>query len=434
MSLEADAGIRRTGGVGGGGPTVPPAGPTESPTAHPTQHPTSVRRVEEARARFGPFTDDYLAAMWRGDPLADAFVADFAALGHGRAMRMLRTACRRGIDEVPDAPASLRALFDELDAVPEWFDLPAIEDATRYTSRYSRASGIALGAASLVSGYANSAASRPLEMTGRYIESAGARTIEVGSWLKQVGEPGGLTRFGQGFELTVRVRIIHALVRAALRERPDWDRAAWGEPICQAYLGYTLVEFTLIPLRAMERIGAPYLPTEQAAAYARWRYIGHLLGIEETLLPRDAAEQERLEEIYLLTRPEVDDYCRSLVASINAEFLVPELEGVLPRPLHRHAPAAVSALERIFLGDEVADDLDIPRTPLVAVIRAGGPALSAVNRLRDRSTRSLQRRTARGKIFEVEQEARLRRDWGVAHDLVDASPGGGKPHPARGDL
>ncbi|TYL46148.1 DUF2236 domain-containing protein [Nocardioides sp. BGMRC 2183] len=400
----------------------------------PPTVPTSLRRVEEAERRFGPFAEAYLAAMWRGDELADAFVADLATLGHGRAMRMLRTACREGIAAVPDAPDSLRALFAELDRVPEWFDLPAIEDATRHTSRYSRASGIALGAASLVSGYANSAASRPLEMTGRYIESAGARTIEVGSWLKEVGAPGGLSRYGKGFELTVRVRVIHALVRAALRDRPDWDAAAWGLPICQAYLGYTLVEFTLIPLRAMERIGAPYQPDELAAAYARWRYVGHLLGIEETLLPRNAAEQERLEEIYLLTRPEVDDYCRSLVASINADFLVPELEGVLPAALHRQAPATVSALERVFLGDEIADDLGIPRTPLVTIVRLGGPVLSAVNRLRDRSPRSLQRRAERGRAFEVEQEARLRRDWGVDHDLVDASPGGGKPHPARGDL
>ena len=64
----------------------------------------------------------------------------------------------------------------------------------------------------------------------------------------------------------------------------------------------------------------------------------HLLGIEDGLLPRNAAEQERLEEIYLLTRPVVDDYCRALVASINREFLVPEIEGVLPGPLARQAP------------------------------------------------------------------------------------------------
>jgi len=399
----------------------------------PTTVPTSLRQIDRARARHGAFADAYLAGMWQGDPLADAFVADIAALGHGRAMRLLRTACREGIEAVPDAPASLRALFTALDAVPAWVDLPAIEAASRHTSRYSRAAGIVLGAASLVSGYANAAASRPLEMTGRYIENAGARTIEVGSWLKAVNQPGGLDRYGEGFELTVRVRIIHALVRASLRDSPDWDHAAWGVPICQSYLAYTLVEFALIPLRGMRRIGAPYLPEEEAAAYARWRYLGHLLGIEEALLPRDAAEQERLEAIYLETRPVTDDFCRALVAGVNADFLVPEIEGVLPGFLHPHAARVVHALERLFLGDEIADELQIPATRLTRAIAVAGPLLSRVNHVRDLRARSLPRRTRKGEAYEVEQEARLRRDWDVHHDLVDASPAGGRTHPARGD-
>lgn len=402
------------------------------PTGVPaTRVPRSLRRVEEARKLYGAFTDAYLAAMWQGDPLADAFVADFPAVGHGRAMRMLRTACREGIAAVPDTPASLRALFAQLDTDPVWLDRAAIYEGSRYTSRYSFQSGIALGAASLVSGYANSAASRPLEMTGRYIENAGARTIEVGSWLSAVSRDGGLDRFGDGFELTVRVRIIHALVRASLRERPDWDEAAWGLPICQAYLAYTLVEFALIPLRAVAVMGAPYLPHEERAAYARWRYLGHLLGIEEALLPRNAEEQERLEGVYLLTRPETDDYCRALVASINRDFLVPEIQGVLPGFLAGQAPKVVHAMERLFLGDEIADELQVPRTTLRHVVAALGPVLGLVNRTLDRFPSTLERRAEKGRRYEAEQEERLRRDWNVHHDLVDASPGGGRPHPAR---
>ncbi len=403
----------------------------DTPDTH--RIPTSLRRVDEARRRYGALTEPYLEAMWQGDPLADAFVADFAEVGHGRAMRMLRQACREGIDAVEDAPDSLRALFAVLDERPAWLDTETIDRDSRFVSRYSRASGIVLGAASLVSGYANSAASRPLEMTGRYIENAGARTIEVASWLLAVNQPGGLERFSDGFELTVRVRVIHALVRADLARRPEWDHAAWGTPICQAYLAYTLVEFTLIPLRAMRQIGAPYLPNEEAAAYARWRYLGHLLGIDARLLPRDAAEQERLEGIYLLTRPEVDDYCRALVASINREFLVPEIQGVLPRRLAGQAPRVVHALERLFLGDEIADELQIPRTRLTRVLARTGPVLSAAHHRLDLIPATLAPRTRRGKRYETEQEARLRRDWGVQHDLVDASPAGGRPHPARGD-
>ncbi len=393
--------------------------------------PSSIRRYDEAVRRFGALAAPYFDGMWVGDPLADAFVADFATLGHGRGMRMLRQACRQGVDAVADAPDSLRALFAELDAVPAWVDFDTINAGGRHLGRYTRQTGIVLGAASLLSGYANSAASRPLQLTGRYVESAGARTIEVGSWLVEVLAEDGLRRHSPGFELTVRVRVIHALVRRSLSGSDEWDAAAWGVPICQSYLGYTLVEFCLIPLRGMRAVGAPLLPHEADAYYARWRYVGHLLGISAELLPVDEADQEALEAIYLLTRPVVDDFCRDLVASINAEFLVPEIEELLPHALHRAAPPIVHALERIFLGDEIADELAVPDTRVKHLVRVVGPVLGLVNAGLDRLRWTLPLRTALGKRYRVKQDARLRSRYGVQHDLVDASPVGGRPHPAR---
>ncbi len=389
-----------------------------------------MRRYPEAMERFPVLAPAYFAAMWEGDLLADAFVADAARLGTGPALRMLRTACRDGIEAVADAPASLVALFAELDAVPDWVDLDAIDRACRYLGRFTRQGGIVLGAASLVGGYANSAASRPLELTGRYVESAGVRTIEVASWLVEASSSGGLRRHAKGFELTVRVRIIHALVRRALCRDPRWNEPAWGVPICQAFLAYTLVEFCLIPLRGMAAIGAAFLPHEVAAYYARWRYIGHLLGIHPALLATNAAEQEALEQLYLLTRPEVEDYCRDLVAAINNEFLVLEIEQLLIRPLHPLAPHLVHALERVFLGDQIADELAIPDTGLKHVIRLVGPVLAGISRVVDRIPGTLPVRTALGERYRLRQDARLRARYSVRHDLVDAAPTG-KPHPAR---
>ncbi len=382
--------------------------------------PSSVRRSREAIERQPELAPAYFAAMWEGDPLADAFVADAAVLGKGRAMRMLRTACRNGIDAVEDAPASLVALFAELEDVPDWVDLDAIDHACRYLGRFTRQGGIVLGAASLVGGYANSAASRPLELTGRYVESAGVRTIEVASWLVEASSTGGLQRFGKGFDLTVRVRIIHALVRQALCDDPRWDESAWGVPICQAYLAYTLVEFCLIPLRGMAAIGAAFLPHEVAAYYARWRYIGHLLGIRADLLATNQAEQEALEQLYLMTRPEVDDYCRDLVGAINREF----------RRVHAWAPAIVHSLERVFLGDQIAEELAIPDTRLKNAIRRVGPVLAEINRLIDRTPGMLPLRTTMGERYRIKQDARLRARYAVRHDLVDEAPTG-NPHPAR---
>ena len=348
--------------------------------------------------------------MWEGDLLADAFVADFATVGHGRAMKMLRTACRSGIAAVPDAPDSLVALFAELDDVPSWVDLAAIDSSAQYLGRYTRQAGIVLGAASLVSGYANSAASRPLEMTGRYIDSAGARTIEVASWLVESTAAGGLHRHGRGFELTVRVRIIHALVRHALSHDERWDAPAWGVPISQAFLAYTLIEFCLIPLRGMRAIGAPYLPHEVAGYYARWRYIGHLLGIDPDLLPQGRADQEALEEIYLLTRPEVEDYCRRLVGSINSDFLVPEIEELLPYPpaaRPRPRPRCTDSSGSSW-ATRSPTSWASRRPGSGGLVRALGPVLGTLNAAVDRVPGTLARRTARGERYRLRQDARLR--------------------------
>jgi len=396
--------------------------------------PTDIRNVDQALERYGALGRAYLDGMWVGDPLADAFVADMDTIGRGPGMRMLRLALADGIDAVPDAPDSLVALFKQLDTLPDWADLAMIDRGSRHTARYNRQSGIVLGASSLLIGYANTIASRPLDMTGRYIENAGARTIEVGTWLREISSPGGLERTSLGFERTVRVRLIHAMVRHQLGQSPEWNAEAWGLAISQAHLAYTLIEFCLVPLRGLEQIGAPFRPDEVAASYARWRYVGYLLGIGEDLLPVTEADQRRLEELHLLTRPDVEDFCRKLVLGINTEFLVPEIEQLLPsRPalVANQAPKLVYGLERVFLGDEIAGELGVPDSRSKHVIRRAAPALAAVNRQLDRSERFREIRTRWGNRYADKQEARLRSRYGVAHDLVDASPDTGRSHPAR---
>lgn len=131
-----------------------------------------------------------------------------------------------------------------------------------------------------------------------------------------------------------------------------------------------------------------------------------------------------------MTRPEVDDYCRDLVGAINDEFLVLEIEQLLVKPLHPLAPHVVHALERVFLGDQIADELAIPDTRLKHVIRVAGPVLAGINRAIDRIPGTLPVRTAMGERYRISQDARLRARYSVRHDLVDAAPTG-KPHPAR---
>ena len=142
--------------------------------------PTALPNPGLAVDRYGGFGQRWLDGMWRGDPLADGVVADGArtcgarspkasklsspARGAGRPVRRARHA--PGLD----GRRSLRPRGGHL-------------------ARQSREYGLVLGAASLLAGAQNTIAGKPLTFTGLYEESAGVRSIEVGSWLMAVTTP-----------------------------------------------------------------------------------------------------------------------------------------------------------------------------------------------------------------------------------------------------
>lgn len=378
-------------------------------TQVPTAIPTTLPNAERALARHGSFARRWLDGLWRGDPLADAVVADGALL--------MRRALADGIDAVEDPPAALVELFTEVDAPPAWLDRDRCDRGALHLVRHTREYGLVLGAASLVAGAQNSVAGKPLGFTGRYAQNAGARSVEVGFWLSEVTEPGGLERHSLGFERTVRVRMIHAHVRSHLVGGPKWDLEAWGLPIAQPYMAFTLAEFCSIALRAMGRLGVRYTDAELEDIHHLWRYVGHLVGVEEALLPRDSADYARIEELYALTSPGPDRGDQAFVAAL-ADFQAAEMGRALPR---RWRPLGlVQGLQRAFVGESVADQLGIPDTRWKHLPRVSGPLTAAGYAAHDALVPDgKQRRTRHALRWRRKELARMRKKFGV-EDLVDA--------------
>jgi hypothetical protein len=373
--------------------------------------PTALRNTDLAVARYGELGRRWLEGMTRGDPLTDAVVADGAQL--------VRRAIAEGIEAIEGAPDSLVALFAALDDRPAWMDGDRCGRAAECIARQSPQYGVALGAASLVSGAQNTLAGKPLTFTGRYASNAAVRSIEVGSWLLAVTSQGGLERHGVGFERTVRVRVIHAHVRARLHSHPGWQSERWGLPIPQPYMAFTLAEFCSIALRAMAQLGVRYSDSELEDIHHMWRCVGHLLGVEEDFLPITADDYARIEALYALTSPGSDDGDRTFVAALT-EFQAAELARILPA---RWTHAVVQGLQRSFVGDAVADDLAIPDTWCKRLPLVIGPVSAfgygAIDTLVPRGKERRSARAARTRVKELE---RLREQYGVAHELVDDSP------------
>lgn len=392
-------------------------------TQHPARPvPTALRHVEQAVSRYGDAGSAWLEAMWQADPLADAVVNDPTGRG---ATRTVRTLMIEGIAAVTDPEPSVTALLAQLTQEPDWLDRDRLDRASDVLVRYGAQWGLVLGAASLLAGADNWIAAKPLLLTGRYGSEPAVRSIEVGEWLSRVVAPGGMAIDAPGFQHTVRVRMIHAHVRRHIREHAEWDEAAWGVPIPQPYMAFTLAEFGHISLAAMAELGVRLRDSELADIYHLWRYVGHVIGVDPVINPVDEADQIRIEELYHLTSPGPDEYSQAFCRALTEEYLAPQLASMLPGPARLRAEVARRAMygmSRVFLGDEAADSLGVPDGAAKHVVRAVRPALFALDQARLRVL-GRERVTARGYAAREAALAELKAANGMTHDLVDAVPG-----------
>jgi hypothetical protein len=169
-----------------------------------------------ARGRHAARVDRLTILRERMDPLADEVVAvltDYPA-DHGRCI--VHKALDRGIEAVPDAPEPLRALFDQLDAVPLWVDWDELNRGGATTLRGGIFSILALLCYALPIAYAPPHGNKPLALSGRMIDHAHRRIAERGRFVLETCRPDGLQRWGSGFKLTVTVRLMHAHIRRSL--------------------------------------------------------------------------------------------------------------------------------------------------------------------------------------------------------------------------
>ena len=387
------------------------------------QLPTDLVDADQAIAQYGDAGRFWLDAMWSADPLADAVAAD--DFTGSSATAAVRAALVDGVESVTDAPASLQELFAFLDDEPDWVDHARLDHAADVLVRHTAALGIVLGAASLVRGAGNTIAGKPLALTGRYTSMPAIRSVEVGEWLRAVLTPGGMRRGGDGFAYTVRVRVIHAHVRHGVSNHGLWDHSSWGVPIPQPYMAFTLAEFGHIAIEAMHKVGVRLTDHELDDIYHLWRYVGHVIGVEPQLNPQCAADHVRIEELYRLTSPGPGDDDRDFVTALTYDYLVPELANLMPGPdrMGRFvAGRLMESLQRVFIGDEAADELRIRDGRLKYLVSAMGPVLAFGGRARIVLAGGRDKLTRRGYLQRDEEMTRMRANYQVTHDLVDAAP------------
>lgn len=176
-----------------------------------------------------------LAFTMLGDTVADEYASLIPKYGFRRLMEMLGTACERGIDAVPDAPAELERFIGSMEKTPDWLDKKLSAEGAR-ASRVTMATLVPFvirGA--FMATFINKYSGLPMALTGALSsETSVQRVKETASFFTTATLPGALNRWGQGFRAAAMVRLMHSMVRANLLLRPGkWDVGTFGIPIPQ---------------------------------------------------------------------------------------------------------------------------------------------------------------------------------------------------------
>ncbi len=252
--------------------------------------PTRFIGLEAARAKFGARADRIAGFLLDADPLADAVVAAASELPPGEGFRLFAEAAAHGIRTLPHAPEAFHAFFTETETVPAWADPARMEAGRRLFLRYGALAGMVLGGRSLVLGYISPAGNKPLVLSGRLEAQAPRRLAETGRFVQAITEPGGLAVLGDGYQITLKVRYMHAQVRRMIERSGRWQREAWGRPINQHDMAGTTLLFSLVVVDGLRKLGA-HIPRAAADDYLHlWRVIGRLMGVDAELLPTCEAD------------------------------------------------------------------------------------------------------------------------------------------------
>jgi hypothetical protein len=318
-----------------------------------------------------PDWSDAALDEWRHvtDPPADEAVAGyFEAIGSAHP-RSLFGALVDHLQLPPEDQVSAIATFlAAASVIPDWVDPARIRRGQKFFSDWALHQFTSLYLASLPNAYAAAKGVHVIWLTARLQSDAERRLNETAQFLMDVSAPGGFDPGGAAVDRVLHVRLMHAAIRwfiendpavarppdadtAVLPSRPTWA-TAWGRPVNQEDLAGTLLTFTSVVIDAFRRSGVEFTSSGAEDYLYLWRVVGHLIGVDPALLPEELAAAKHLQD-RIFTR----QHAPSAVGAALTKTLLDLVGDRLPGPVSRLGPAMM----RRYLGDDVADMIDVPK-------------------------------------------------------------------------
>ena len=202
--------------------------------------------------------------------------------------------------------------------------------------------------------------SRSFVITGRLREQGVRRLRQNNRHVLEIFMPGGLERYGDGWKLSVRLRLVHAQVRRLLtRDLDDWDSDAWGTPLSSAHMGFAASAFSARCLRHSRQLGVRFSAEESHSFMLVWRYAMHIMGIPDALLPSNESHALKIYEIGSVCEPPPD--FESIIMANSLINAAPQVLGVSDDSEKKELLQLAYTVSRALIGNKMADQLKYPK-------------------------------------------------------------------------
>ena len=302
--------------------------------------------------------DRYMEHTMIGDPEADTLIRELADLKPGQIHRYIRICMDRDEESAREVPEVLRQFFQNVETLPHWYYSEDFLPGCRLFHRYSDLFLTAFVVSVIIRGF-TTLISQSFFATGRVVDRGVRRLRQNLNHLLEIMIPGGLDPQGDGWKLSVRIRLVHAQVRKLLAETGEWNAADHGVPLSAAHIGYAAASFSAMMLQDATRIGVRASAEERASFMHIWRCSAWLMGVPDRMLFRDEKDALEIVRVALACEPPFGDEAIAMAnALINAAPFVAGIEG---RDERAKLVELGYRLGRALLGNETADGLRFPR-------------------------------------------------------------------------
>ena len=317
----------------------------------------------KARSHDEALADIYIKHTTLGDPELDPVMEELAALPPGDLHRFIRAGVEEQDEVLRKAPQPLREFFNNLEE-PEWLDYEAFRPGIRAFHANVDLMLVAFVTGVLVEGFSTMIA-KSFNITGR-VASTKRRLQQNTRHMMDVFFPGGLYRNGDGWKLSMRIRIIHSRIRALLNKSEEWNHEAWGAPVSAAHLGLAISVFSKRLLEYSLKVGANFTEEEKDSVLDVWRYTGFVMGIPETILYTDAEAATRIYKVGYLCEPPPDP---DSVAVANMLIqAIPTVADITDPKEQAELTTLAYRFSRALIGRERAEQFEFPKTPVLGTL------------------------------------------------------------------